>query len=191
MAERGIRAESRGAAAPRAVALEAHWLASRSSRRSGTARTSRVALRRATFAGWLANRSSRGVGKRERRLAEREGFEPSVEFPLHTLSKRAQSTTLTSLRLESTICERSQTVYRKTLLQILQFCDVICIQRVTGRPQTNCRSNCVRPPNVFRSLTAFLVVVSRRSAHSGERACELVCVVAGQRQNVTVNARAD
>ena len=29
------------------------------------------------------------------------GFEPTVGFPLHTLSKRAQSTTLTSLRLES------------------------------------------------------------------------------------------
>src|SRR4051812_9480031 len=37
--------------------------------------------------------------RRERRLAEREGFEPSVEFPLHTLSKRAPSTTRTSLRL--------------------------------------------------------------------------------------------
>src|SRR5713101_4096471 len=31
-------------------------------------------------------------------LAEREGFEPSVEFPLHTLSKRAPSTTRPSLR---------------------------------------------------------------------------------------------
>src|SRR5690606_20825351 len=31
------------------------------------------------------------------RMAEREGFEPSVEFPLHTLSKRAPSTTRTSL----------------------------------------------------------------------------------------------
>ena len=31
------------------------------------------------------------------KLAEREGFEPSVEFPLHTLSKRAPSTTRTSL----------------------------------------------------------------------------------------------
>ena len=30
-------------------------------------------------------------------MAEREGFEPSVEFPLHTLSKRAPSTTRTSL----------------------------------------------------------------------------------------------
>jgi hypothetical protein len=37
-----------------------------------------------------------------RKLAEREGFEPSVEFPLHTLSKRAPSTTRTSLRLQST-----------------------------------------------------------------------------------------
>jgi hypothetical protein len=33
------------------------------------------------------------------RLAERVGFEPTVEFPLHTLSKRAPSTTRTSLRV--------------------------------------------------------------------------------------------
>ena len=32
-------------------------------------------------------------------LAEREGFEPSIEFPLYTLSKRAPSTTRPSLRL--------------------------------------------------------------------------------------------
>src|SRR6476619_554638 len=31
-------------------------------------------------------------------MAERAGFEPTVEFPLHTLSKRAPSTTRTSLR---------------------------------------------------------------------------------------------
>ena len=32
-------------------------------------------------------------------LAERVGFEPTVGFPLHTLSKRAPSTTRTSLRV--------------------------------------------------------------------------------------------
>ena len=32
-------------------------------------------------------------------MAERVGFEPTVEFPLHTLSKRAHSTALTSLRM--------------------------------------------------------------------------------------------
>ena len=42
-------------------------------------------------ANWLRRRTSW--------MAEREGFEPSVEFPLHTLSKRAPSTTRTSLRL--------------------------------------------------------------------------------------------
>src|SRR4051812_38741703 len=43
----------------------------------------------------------RPTGQRQRngKLAEREGFEPSVEFPLHTLSKRAPSTTRTSLRV--------------------------------------------------------------------------------------------
>src|SRR5918993_368061 len=45
-------------------------------------------------------------------LAERVGFEPTVEFPLHTLSKRAPSTTRTSLRLESTTCEQLRTDYR-------------------------------------------------------------------------------
>src|SRR5688572_4491505 len=48
------------------------------------------------------------IRRERRRMAEREGFEPSVEFPLHTLSKRAPSTTRTSLRLESTSCERSE-----------------------------------------------------------------------------------
>ena len=38
-------------------------------------------------------------GMDHRGMAEREGFEPTVEFPLHTLSKRAPSTTRTSLRL--------------------------------------------------------------------------------------------
>jgi hypothetical protein len=48
--------------------------------------------------------------KGERSLAERVGFEPTVEFPLHTLSKRARSTTPTSLRLKSMTCEQSETV---------------------------------------------------------------------------------
>ena len=72
----------------------------------------------------------------ERRLAEREGFEPSVEFPLHTLSKRAPSTTRTSLRLESMICGRSGSDYRKTLLQILVFRDAVCIQRFADAPRS-------------------------------------------------------
>ena len=37
-------------------------------------------------------------GKLEGALAEREGFEPSVRLPLHTLSKRAPSTTRTPLQ---------------------------------------------------------------------------------------------
>ena len=37
--------------------------------------------------------------ERSEGLAERVGFEPTVRFPVHTLSKRAPSTTRTSLRL--------------------------------------------------------------------------------------------
>ncbi len=49
-------------------------------------------------------------------MAEREGFEPSVEFPLHTLSKRAQSTTLTSLRVESITCSHEQAGIRAIVI---------------------------------------------------------------------------
>ena len=38
-------------------------------------------------------------------MAERKGFEPLVRFLVHTLSKRAPSTTRTSLRLESVAYE--------------------------------------------------------------------------------------
>ena len=46
-----------------------------------------------------SRRSSRVIKRERRRMAEREGFEPSVEFPLHTLSKRAPSASRSSLRL--------------------------------------------------------------------------------------------
>src|SRR5437879_5054426 len=91
---------------------------------------------------------------KRRSVAEREGFEPSVEFPLHTLSKRAPSTTRTSLRLESTICERSEIVYRKTLLQVVRFLKEFLIERLTDGGVDTRRTNCVRPLNVLRSLTA-------------------------------------
>ena len=83
---------------------------------------------------------------RERRLAEREGFEPSVEFPLHTLSKRAPSTTRTSLRsLES------------------------AVYRLVDEPANpNCVTNCVRPLNVPRSLTGTAALLAE-SSRAGTR----------------------
>src|SRR4030095_9762526 len=39
--------------------------------------------------------------KLAQKLAERQGFEPWIEFPLYTLSKRAPSTTRPSLRLRT------------------------------------------------------------------------------------------
>ena len=39
-----------------------------------------------------------------KRLAERVGFEPTLEFPLNTLSKRAPSATRPSLRYEHAVC---------------------------------------------------------------------------------------
>ena len=48
-----------------------------------------------------------------------------------SISKRARSTTPTSLRLKPTTCEQSDTAERKTLLQIPMFLDAIWIQRST------------------------------------------------------------
>ena len=68
-------------------------------------------------------------------MAERVGFEPTVEFPLHTLSKRAPSTTRTSLR-----------IFRINGLRAVD---------------RHYRRNCVRPPNVRRSLMRFFSVKGR------------------------------
>ena len=51
-------------------------------------------------------------------LAEREGFEPSVEFPLHTLSKRAPSTTRTSLRVEESAVYSHSTITSSRVVNI-------------------------------------------------------------------------
>ena len=71
-------------------------------------------------------------------MAEREGFEPSVEFPLHTLSRRAPSTTRTSLRV---YLSGIYSVCRLTLMIILQikrickyFFMVIMAERVGFEP---------------------------------------------------------
>src|SRR5687768_405799 len=49
------------------------------------------------------------------KLAERVGFEPTVRFPVHTLSKRAPSTTRTSLRfrINSLRAVQSQIIARR------------------------------------------------------------------------------
>src|SRR5437867_2477932 len=69
-----------------------------------------------------------GESDRNWKLAEREGFEPSVEFPLHTLSKRARSTTPPSLRFRINGLRAAKVDY-------LRDCDTC--------------------PNVSRSLTAI------------------------------------
>jgi hypothetical protein len=57
-------------------------------------------------------------------LAERVGFEPTVGFPLHTLSKRAPSTTRTSLRT----------------------CRINGLRASGSAPNPNCDRNCDTPP---------------------------------------------
>lgn len=62
-----------------------------------------------------------------------------VDVRQHTrpasISKRAQSTTLTSLRLESTICERSQTRLSHVGCNLLAFYDRLSIQRLTSHEE--------------------------------------------------------
>ena len=47
----------------------------------------------------MSQERSRSASTNRNGLDSRVGFEPTVEFPLHTLSKRAPSTTRTSLRV--------------------------------------------------------------------------------------------
>src|SRR3954452_24596719 len=82
-------------------------------------------------------------------MAERVGFEPTVEFPLHTLSKRAPSTTRTSLRLDSTICERSGTGYRKTSLHAYPIRHFLLLQSFTDTAVTT-RTRIVSDPLMSR-----------------------------------------
>src|SRR6185436_20625225 len=67
-------------------------------------------------------------------MAERVGFEPTVEFPLHTLSKRAPSTTRTSLR---------------------RLLESVVHGPVAEPVNPNCVRNCVRPPNVLGPLAVI------------------------------------
>jgi hypothetical protein len=85
-------------------------------------------------------------------LAERVGFEPTVEFPLHTLSKRAPSTTRTSLRLESIAYERCTEIIAH-VRELRTFCSIMF--GFSGlQPSHGTRSpKCVRPSNLLKSYT--------------------------------------
>ena len=102
------------------------------------------------------------------RLAEREGFEPSVEFPLHTLSKRARSTTPTSLRfrINELRAAWSSVAQNRPSNHTVQRSDLY--SAVCGRVETERSRNCVRPPNVPRSLSgvssiAAALMLARRN----------------------------
>ena len=96
------RAGRRGSVAPSRAAR-------RDPRQGNSAPLERIAGYRAPLAPHLARPSrmdavetnrpaSRTPSEGRVRLAEREGFEPSVRLPVHTLSKRAPSATRTSLQ---------------------------------------------------------------------------------------------
>jgi hypothetical protein len=92
---------------------------------------------------------------RERRLAERVGFEPTVEFPLHTLSKRAPSTTRTSLHFRINDLRAAWNRIAQNLPSRISdsACPVVPIVCKHARRDEN--RNCVRPSNLARSLTAI------------------------------------
>jgi hypothetical protein len=86
-------------------------------------------------------------------MAEREGFEPSVEFPLHTLSKRARSTTPTSLRFRINELRTAwnSVAQNPPSIPTVPRCDLN--SAVYRRGPREHRGNCVRPLHVRRSLT--------------------------------------
>ncbi len=68
------------------------------------------------------------------------GFEPTVGFPLHTLSKRAPSTTRTSLRV----------------------CRISGLRASGSARRPNCDRNCDTRPKGLRSLTGMSSATGRR-----------------------------
>src|SRR2546428_1985771 len=85
-------------------------------------------------------------------MAEREGFEPSVEFPLHTLSKRAPSTTRTSLRVFGINRLRASGSARKP----------------------NCDRNCDTPPKGLRSFTGVRALEHARRLQELLQTCRRI-----------------
>ncbi len=116
-------------------------------------------------------------------MAEREGFEPSVEFPLHTLSKRARSTTPTSLRLESTSWSSPEQCSAKPPFTHIRFGIFSDINRLAARTRDRRDELCqtlqsseitygdlvelsnagARPTCVLRATTAGVAVWTPRS----------------------------
>src|SRR5262247_2830401 len=110
--------------------------------------------RQSNTAGIVVVRRRNERAKRAR-LAERVGFEPTVEFPLHTLSKRAPSTTRTSLHfringLRTVWNSVAQNPPSNPAAPQMDLSSAIC-----ALASTNCVGNCVRPSNVVRSLRAI------------------------------------
>ena len=93
-------------------------------------------------------------------LAERVGFEPTVEFPLHTLSKRARSTTPTSLRFRINDLRAAQNSVAQNPPS--RASDLRCrvVPIVWRHTRTCTKRNCVRPSNLPRPFTA--IWLSRR-----------------------------
>src|SRR5829696_6810015 len=92
-------------------------------------------------------------GQQTDELAERVGFEPTVEFPLHTLSKRAPSTTRTSLRfrINNLRAARRQFIARRRRMHASSTSPLN--PTAYGLRTATVRRNCVRPRNLLRSLT--------------------------------------
>src|SRR3954449_2738035 len=65
-------------------------------------------------------------------MAEREGFEPPVEFPLHTLSRRAPSTTRPSLRALQIVCYTQTALREQHRTSILSNRELYVLQALSS-----------------------------------------------------------
>src|ERR1051325_3738745 len=89
-------------------------------------------------------------------MAERVGFEPTVEFPLHTLSKRAPSTTRTSLRIFRINELRAVAIriMQNGPLRIFNLASPV-IPTGCGDASKSLNANCDKAPNVLRSIAGL------------------------------------
>ena len=101
-------------------------------------------------------------------MAEREGFEPSVPFRIHTLSRRAPSTTRTSLQVLSTesyysvFCQAMQQVFVNTLWPLAANLSLLC-GTASLYSLASCLSSCCLLTKKTGSFPELLAEMSRFS----------------------------
>ena len=117
-------------------------------------------------------------------MAERAGFEPAVQFPVHTLSRRAPSTTRTSLHcaFQKKLCCSCTSVQHDYFIRFDDVCQavfLICCD-IFSRGAMNSEAGhlkiALKNPHTAKSMhTRPITMPIRFCSFSAMRCCSLCC----------------